>query len=207
LAEHEHRKHEGIGAKQTQYDSLPTGTGAGQTETIGTSHHLGHDAAVGAGGVGLAEHENRKHEGTSSGLTGSNQGYDNTTSSGLTGSNQGQHHYGRDAAGLGAAGVIGEHEYRKHNATSGQHSGLTGSEFGNTSTATGPNQPIVGDERNRLHKEPPLGHPAAQAGGAHVPASGSERERLVGQGEQRLDGQTVVGNSHVQGGVNAASNY
>ena len=224
LAEHEHRKHEGTGSglgSTGQYDNT---TGTGQ------QHHLGRDAAVGAGGVEVAEHEHRKHEGltgsnqgygntTSSGLTGSNQGYDNTTSSGLTGSNQGQHHYGRDAAGLGAAGAVGEHEYRKHDITSGQHSGLTGGSgmgMGNTTSATGPNQPMVGDDRNRLHKDPPADHPAAQTqqgmgvgmgGGAHVPGSSGERERLVGQGEQSLDGQTGVENSHAAGGVNAASNY
>jgi hypothetical protein len=41
-------------------------TGAGYDTTTGTTgtgtHHLGRDAAVGAGGVGLAEHEHRKHE-------------------------------------------------------------------------------------------------------------------------------------------------
>jgi hypothetical protein len=38
-------------------------TGAGYDTTTGTGHHhLGRDAAIGAGGVGLAEHEYRKHE-------------------------------------------------------------------------------------------------------------------------------------------------
>jgi hypothetical protein len=41
-------------------------TGAGYDTATGTTgtgtHHLGRDAAIGAGGVGLAEHEHRKHE-------------------------------------------------------------------------------------------------------------------------------------------------
>jgi hypothetical protein len=40
-------------------------TGAGYDTTTGTTgtgtHHLGRDAAIGAGGIGLAEHEHRKH--------------------------------------------------------------------------------------------------------------------------------------------------
>jgi len=58
-----------------------------------TNHHYGRDAAVGAGAVGLGEHEHRKHEGH-------------------TGTHD--HHYGRDAAvGAGAIG-LGEHEHHKH---------------------------------------------------------------------------------------------
>jgi hypothetical protein len=41
-------------------------TGAGYDTTTGATgtgtHHYGRDAAIGAGGVGLAEHEHRKHE-------------------------------------------------------------------------------------------------------------------------------------------------
>ncbi len=39
-------------------------TGAGYDNTTSTTgtHHLGRDAALGAGGMGLAEHEHRKHE-------------------------------------------------------------------------------------------------------------------------------------------------
>jgi uncharacterized protein YfiM (DUF2279 family) len=129
LAEHEHRKHEreretGVGS--TTGTGIGSNTGAysedlAYTGTTGSAdHHYGRDAAVGAGGVGLAEHERRKHEreretgvGSSTGL-GSNTGaygddpnYTGTT--GVTG-----HHYGRDAA-VGASGVgLAEHEHRKH---------------------------------------------------------------------------------------------
>jgi hypothetical protein len=95
-------------------------------------HHVGRDAAFGAGAVGIGEHEHRKHEGVTgnSGLTGSNQ-YGNISTS------SGQHHLGRDAAlGAGAVG-IGEHDHRKNERVTG-NSGLTGShQYGNTSTSTG----------------------------------------------------------------------
>lgn len=219
LGEHEHRKHEHENVGSAGYGNQSSGI-TGSSSGTG-QHHLGRDAAVGAGGVGLAEHEHRKHEGA----TGS--GYDNT-SSGLTGSNQGQQsHLGRDAAGVGAAGLVGEHEYRKHDTTSGQQYGTgqqssidagQGQQYGATgsgydsnltgsSTAGPTNTSNISGDRNRLHKDPPANHPAAQAAQGGVPASGAEREGLINQGEQRLDADTGVGNAHGQGGVNAASNY
>jgi hypothetical protein len=49
--------------------------------THGTNeHHYGRDAAVGAGGVGLAEHEHHKHQAAHTG----HNGYGNT-SSGING--------------------------------------------------------------------------------------------------------------------------
>jgi len=74
-------------------------------QTGTTSHHYGRDTAIGAGGVGLAEHEHRKHEG----LT----GHGNTTRT--TG-----HHYGRDGAVAAGAVGVGEHEHHKHEARAGQ---------------------------------------------------------------------------------------
>jgi len=87
-----------------------------QHSTTGTTnHHYGRDAAVGAGAVGLGEHEHRKHEG----LTGHGN-----ASTGLTGTGAHDHHYGRDAAvGAGAVG-LGEHEHRKHEGVTGH--GTTG---------------------------------------------------------------------------------
>jgi len=78
--------HSGVGA----HTSDITNTGTGQ------QHHLGRDTAAGTGGAGLAEHEQRKHEGLTgnqynnqSGLTGGGtQG-----TSGLTGSNIRSDHY------------------------------------------------------------------------------------------------------------------
>ena len=197
LGEHEHRKHEhenvgsmGIGNQSSGITGSTTGTG--------NQHHLGRDAAVGAGGVGLAEHEHRKHEAKNEGVVGGRQ-YDNTTSttSGLTGSYPGP-------------------EYRKDELTTGQYStasqpsALGGQESiprsGYDSNTTGGIGGIggVGGDRNRLHKDPPTVHPAAQSG---VPGSGTAREGMIGQGEQRLDQDTGVANAPGQGGVNAASNY
>lgn len=170
---------EGFGSGPTHH----SGVGGQSSGVTGThqQHHLGRDAAVGAGGVGLAEHEHRKHEGltgnqhgTSSGLTGSNQGtmgpaqvageqkYDSMTGqqgqggyaqlgqqSGLAG-NQGQQ------SGLGAAEVAGERKYDSMTGQQGEQSGFVGNQ--GTSGLTG------SEGRNRLHKDPPANHPAAQQG-------------------------------------------
>jgi hypothetical protein len=236
LAEHEHHKHEGQDSNVSgnQQSTLPTRNRSEATDQsgnpIGSSaissqgaqgeqHHLGRDAAAGAGAAGLAEHEHRKHE-------------DSTFD---------EHHPARDAAaGAGAAGVA-EHEHRKH-----EEGRATGAVTSNEIKGTGPfhyhnkNDPnapaLEGDQyrkfhgmgtdgtigeippttggtggsgrgvvegedgRNRLHKDPPASHPAAQAqrgeidgvgsgvgtqsaGGEHVPGDGNERERLASQGD------------------------
>ncbi|KAH7342652.1 hypothetical protein BKA65DRAFT_295224 [Rhexocercosporidium sp. MPI-PUGE-AT-0058] len=176
---------------------------------------------------------------------------------------------GRDAAAIGGAGLVGEHEYRKHDATTGQHPGLAESQgqsglSGNqssggyesvldpspqTGTSTGHQDyrqhdttsgyqtgrdtsglasstqrydasTVLSDlsgsktsdpsGRNRLHKAPPAHHPAAQeysgsdGTGAHVPASGSDRERLVDQGKAHLDRDTGVVNAPP---ANSSTNY
>jgi hypothetical protein len=132
--------------------------------------------------------------------------YDNIASgSGFTSSNQTSHHPGRDAAGLGAAGLVGEHEYRKHDTTSGlmEHHAQSAPVGPNSEDFTGVNEGV--GSRNRLHKDPPAGHPAAQE--SHVPASGSEREKILKQGQGTIDNESGVANPHVEGDVNVASNY
>jgi hypothetical protein len=56
----------GIGTGEGTQNALvmdrKRGEGYDMGSTTGTGHHYGRDAAVGAGGVGLAEHERRKHE-------------------------------------------------------------------------------------------------------------------------------------------------
>jgi hypothetical protein len=56
----------GIGTGEGPQNSLMVdrkrGEGYDMGSTTGTDHHYGRDAAVGAGGVGLAEHEHRKHD-------------------------------------------------------------------------------------------------------------------------------------------------
>jgi hypothetical protein len=63
------------------------------------------------------------------------------------------------------------------------------------------------DGRNRLHKNPPPNHPAAQEAQAGVPASVSERKKLINEGEQNLDRDTGAANAHGQGGINPSINY
>jgi hypothetical protein len=137
LAEHEHRKHErerevGIGSNTGAYNDDPAYTGT----TGSTGHHYGRDAAVGAGGIGVAEHEHRKHEReretgvrSNTGAYGDDPNYTGTT--GTTG-----HHYGRDTAvGVGGVGFA-EHEHRKHEHERERESGLGGST--GTTAATDP---------------------------------------------------------------------
>jgi hypothetical protein len=134
------------------------------------------------------------------------------------GQNTGSSHLGRDAAlgGLGGAGVgygaggineqkglesqgLGQHDPSYNSGTSGLPSHSTGAPTGyNDSTSTG---------RNRLHKDPPAGHPAAQyqsgiESGSHVPSSGTEREGLLREGERNIDNDTGVAGSHGTTGNN-----
>jgi hypothetical protein len=86
---------------------MPTG-GAYQDQ-----HHLGRDAAIGAGAVGaggLAEHQHHKHHQQQ-------QQQQQQQAMPAGGVYQDQHHLGRDAAiGAGAigAGGLAEHQYHKH---------------------------------------------------------------------------------------------
>lgn len=202
LAEHEHRKHEGFGGSRYddpssgltgsnqgltggQYDNTSSGL-AGSTQGRGHQHHVGRDAALGAGavgGAGLAEHEHRKHEGLTSGRQ------DHATSFGVTG-NQGLggNEYRKD-------GLISEDQY----GTAGQQYDTTGQQYGTTaqpsgltgqqaiprsgydsnltsSNVTGSNTTGgIGDDRNRLHKDPPADHPAGQVAQGGMPANAAER--------------------------------
>jgi hypothetical protein len=199
LAEHEHRKHEreretgvgsttGIGSNTRAYNDDPAYAGT----TGSTGHHYGRDAAVGAGGIGLAEHEHRKHErereagtgnvgiGETSGTYGNDPSYGDTT--GPSG-----HHYGRDAA-VGAGGVgLAEHEHRKHERE--RESGI-GSSTGTTAAATsdtGPAPNTAGphskDWMNRL--DPRVDHNANKAdkGLAGTRGTGHEgRDAAAGAG-------------------------
>ena len=228
LGEHEYRKHEGShqqgssGYDQTSGSGL-TGSNQGQGQ-----HHYGRDAAALGGAGALGEHEYRKHEGshqTGSNLGSSNQ-YDNTPST----QHQSGHHLGRDAAVAGA----GEHEYRKHHSGTNeptssdysQQSGTTGSSnYGQSNTGSnkitdpsndgriGPNVVEGSDGRNRLHKDPPAGHPASGLvsgsgsgsgygdKGSNV-GSGNETQRMMQEGKERMDDDTGVAHSRKE-----TSNY
>lgn len=218
-----------------------------------SEHHTGRDAAAIGGAGLVGEHEYRKHDTTSghqqSGLTGSGTqhqsgltGANTQAQSGLTGTGpqsstsggyrsvldpgpqsiyspgSAQDHHQSDTTsgyqtsrdttspGLGSSGQ--QNIPRHENSTSSPSSGTK------TSDLSG---------RNRLHKEPPASHPAAQsqaysggnsgnvgyAGesdgkGTHVPAGGVERERVVEQGREGLDHDTGVANAP---GANASANY
>lgn len=248
-------------------------TGSGLT---GSEHqsgsHTGRDAAaLGTAGL-VGEHEHRKHEGTTghqSGLTGSHQGTTGTSghqsdhqAHGLTHSGERSHYRSdHDQTGLqqyaergstSGSGLTGSHAQTgplsgsqsmgasgvPPNSSVGQQSGLTGSQHNTTGTSglghsseqsayrsdhdqsglqqygehdsglmAGKTSDLSG--RNRLHKDPPSNHPAAQAysenGGAHVPASGSHRE-----GGEGLGHDTGVANAHGASsgmGANPSTNY
>jgi hypothetical protein len=188
VAENEHQKHE-----RERESRLGTTTGAygdntPYDSTTGSSgHHYGRDTAVGAGGVGLAEHEYRKHEreretglgsstgiGSNTGAYGDNTPYDNTT--GISG-----HHYGRDAA-VGAGGVgLAEHEHRKH-----EHEGEAG--LGSTAASTsgtGPAPNTVGphskDWMNKLDPRVKSNPDTTATGTTGYPTHG-ERDAVAGAG-------------------------
>jgi len=72
-------------------------------------------------------------------------------------------------------------------------------------SGTGPG--VVQEGRNKLHKDPPAGHPAAQqyqsgSGEGHVPGSGSQREGLLSEGKRDINDDTGVAGSHSTGGNN-----
>ncbi|KAK1050759.1 hypothetical protein LTR74_016950 [Friedmanniomyces endolithicus] len=151
------------------------------------THHYGRDAALGAGAIGVGEHERRKH-------------HDGETMSGGLGSGnererereQQQHHYGRDAAlaGGAGAGAIGleEHERRKH--AGGERMGGLGS--------SNEQERLQGQQQPQHH----YGRDATLAGGAGAGALGLEeherrkhadRERMggLGSGDERRHGQNL----------------
>jgi len=244
-------------------------TGSGLTGSDRQSgSHTGRDAAaLGTAGL-VGEHEHRKHEGTTghqSGLTGSHQGTAGTSdhqAHGLTRSGERSHYQSdHDQTGLqqyaergstAGSGLTGSHAHTgplagsqsmgasgvPPNSSIDQQSGLTGSQHNTTGTSglghsseqsayrsdrdqsglqqygehdsglmAGKTSDLSG--RNRLHKDPPSSHPAAQAysesGGAHGPTSGSQRE-----GGEGLGHDTGVANAHGASsgmGANPSTNY
>lgn len=207
----------------TQHSNVPgtsghssnlTGTGTGNQTS-----HTGRDAAALGTAGAVGEHEYRKHENPTShsGLGGSNQHSSTAHHSNLTGTGNNQQY-----------GTTGNQQYGT-TGTSQQY-GTTGTQqYGTTRPSTLGQQshtlseattdqsgnPIglssSSGDRNRLHKDPPASHPASQLHSSSqaqdtkggVPASGAERERMIGQGEERLDKDTGV----AHGGVDTSRNY
>jgi len=190
----------------TDRSGHPIGTGSSTTgtgHTTGTSH-LGRDAAIGGaglGGAGIAAHEHNKHD---SGYTASTeQGKTTSTTPSTTGIYE-----GKTSSTAASSGLAHEDNYRKQDTTSGLtgtgHSatGQSGTgEYDPFSTAKQPSvlESGVGSEasgRNRLHKDPPSSHPAAQSGSSHVPTSGNDRGNMVQEGEQKIGNNTGVHNAN-----------
>ena len=93
----------GTGTGSLTNDPTLSGTQSGTTGTGHRDHHLGRDAALGAGAGGAAYEADKHHHNK----------HDPTSTTGVTGSQDPQHHYGRDAAlGAGAAGA--GYEVDKH---------------------------------------------------------------------------------------------
>ncbi|KAK0934506.1 hypothetical protein LTR29_013916 [Friedmanniomyces endolithicus] len=200
-----HRDHHGSGKSNDQdlsnqmggtslenRDAIPTaggeklgglGSNTDRERYPSQTHHYGRDAALGAGAIGVGEHERRRH-------------HDGETMSGGLGSgnerDQQQHHYGRDAAlaGGAGAGAIGleEHERRKH--AGGERMGGLGS--------SNEQDRLQGQQQSQHH----YGRDAALAGGAGAGALGLEeherrkhadRERMggLGSGDERRHGQNL----------------
>lgn len=93
----------------------------------------------------LLSSEHNKHHNDKSTAVGGTSGISQPTTTSSTSrmdptstSTGRDHHSGRDAAAVGGAGALGEHEYRKHEVASGQHSELTGTnQYDNTSGLAG----------------------------------------------------------------------
>lgn len=131
LAGHEANKHRDEPSTTGQGSSTAPGTSSATRDELPTEqkqHHYGRDAALaggaGAAGVGayeLEKNHGNKREPTAADPSGSavagGQGFSSRNAPGDAhdelASQQPKHHYGRDAAGVGAAGV-GAHELEKH---------------------------------------------------------------------------------------------
>lgn len=95
----------GSGHHPNTNDPTLSGTQSGTTGTGHRDHHLGRDAALGAGAGGAAYEADKHHHNK----------HDPTSTTGVTGSQDPQHHYGRDAAlGAGAAGAGYEADKHHH---------------------------------------------------------------------------------------------
>jgi hypothetical protein len=142
------------------YKEDPSYTGT----TTTTGHHYGRDAAIGAGGVGLAEHEHRKQEREcESGLGSSDlesstmgSGYNTTGQSGITGrstTGTADRYLGRDAAAVGAAGAVGEgiHQHRENERENlGTSAGAPGTYDDNTGIGSTSSNATTGPHRSSL---------------------------------------------------------
>ena len=188
----------GTGGALAAKETSQSGKYEASTDQSGAALPLNPNPEVGARSTGQQHTDSSYAAGGNNYQTGQ---YD--TSSGLTGSRNTDH----SSAVPRATGLATDNDYRKQDTTSGlmganTHAGFTGSSH---STTSGVNE--GSDGRNRLHKDPPAGHPAAQTNSSHVPASKDEREKILSEDEQALDRDSGVANSHADRGINTATNY
>ncbi|KAI6711463.1 hypothetical protein JHW43_006019 [Diplocarpon mali] len=198
LHDHDHGKH-----SITQGNAPATGHGAGHVD-----RHAAVPGSTGVAGAGLAEHEHR--------TPGSNFAA-NHPRSGLAHGQPGQTGVSRtmDTGRVFPLSDAGQHGHARHD------SGYPHDKTSPTYAASYPtassdleqeHMPSAGPHpktsdlsgRNRLHKDPPAGHPAysgAGAGDALIPASDSERRNLVGEGREELRRDTGAVNASGDGAV------
>jgi len=147
--------------------------------TSPAEHHYGRDAALagGAGGAGLGAYEVAQkydtHRSTQPSSSMNDQRYDPTAVGAHDPAHPTQHHYGRDAALAGGAGVAGAgaYEAKKHHGHDGTHDPTS---FENK-------QPTVGHQRYDSAQDPQnqhhhKGRDAAAVGAAGVAGAGAEHE-------------------------------
>lgn len=87
-----------------------------RVDSDNSGHHLGRDTVVAGAGVGVAEHEHKKH-----GLFG---GHHDKTAADTT-STDTHHHVDRDTAAVGGTVGVAEHEHKKHGLFGGHHDNPT----------------------------------------------------------------------------------
>jgi len=108
-----------LGKIKNAIDPNVNTTGGATTDVGHTGHHhdhIGRDAAIAGGGVGLFEHHRNTHP--SGGATGTTGAYDNTTgTTGTTGAHH--HHTARDGLLAGGAVAAEEHHHNKHHPLTG----------------------------------------------------------------------------------------
>merc|ERR1712000_390075 len=102
-------------------------TGHQHSVSEATTDQQGHPVGSGVAGAGYGSHQAGRefplgHSKHDSGYT------DKNSPTHALSQHQSGHHTGRDAAAIGGAGLVGEHEYRKREGTAGHQSGLTGSQ-------------------------------------------------------------------------------
>jgi hypothetical protein len=135
----------GVAAMDPHSNTDPSRT-TGNTAVLGsnpsTGQDYGRDAAVASTATGVHKgsplrHVNNQGPSPASGWPGMTQDtrrLEENEPSGLTGSNtsSGQHHLGRDAAGFGTAGAVGEgiHHHRQNEQELSSNNGLSGATQG-----------------------------------------------------------------------------